>query len=217
MDQLRAIFPDLDASTLEATLAAHGGNVERTVNYLLTAQRPGGNARDAARVAQEAADAELARRLQAEDMAAARGAYNNDSDVGGSGGGGSGRLWGREGNGGRGGGGRDPDMRRGSADSSVFGLPSLADMQSAVQPLVSGVAHAGRVAANSVSELYRELVGEDDPRRHTATTGRPESARDESVVLRGEGSSPNATRSTARQRRSDASTIGRSHGDKKDD
>lgn len=191
MDQLRAIFPDLDVSTLEATLAAHGGSVERAVDYLLATHSP-----DPERAAQEEEDAALARRLQAEDAAVARDPY-----------------------GGRTGTTQDAHpaslgSHRPPQESTSFALPSLADVQSAVQPIVTGVTQAGRMAANSVSGLYRELVGEDVPNR--PSTESRDIVRDEAVVVRGDGSSPAATRSSTRQRRPESS-IGRSNGDKKDD
>lgn len=192
MDSLRAMFPDLDASVLQATLEAHGGSVEQAVNYLLSSH----DNTNPDRQAQEEQDAALARQLQAEDTAAydqqhdTRAMYESHHHHAPATGGG------------------------GGGPSSGFQLPSLADVQSAVQPIVNGVAYAGRVAANSVSGLYRDLVGDDAPRRNVHSVHPSE---DESVVLRGEGSSPAATRSTARQRRPETSSYGHSYGDKKDD
>lgn len=193
MDTLKSMFPDLDVSTLQATLDAHDGSVERSVDYLLSSHSPNDQ-----RASQEQRDAELARQLQEEDAALfdqqqhqehhqhrQRHAMSNNSNANTSG------------------------------DANSFGLPSLADVQSAVQPLVNGVAYAGRVAANSVSGLYRELVGEDGV--GSASSTRPPPAHDDSVVVRNEGTSPAATRGNTRQRRPDTSAIGRSFGDKKDD
>mmetsp|Transcript_9254 Transcript_9254/g.18849 ORF Transcript_9254/g.18849 Transcript_9254/m.18849 type:complete len:197 (-) Transcript_9254:351-941(-) len=44
MESLKAMFPALDSATLMAALEAHGGNVERTVEYLL-GEREGGDVR----------------------------------------------------------------------------------------------------------------------------------------------------------------------------
>lgn len=200
MDSLRAMFPDLGAPTLQAALEAHGNSVERTVDYLLSSHTAGTE-----RTAQEEGDAALARRLQAEDMAMAReqeAALFAQADA--------------------------PPMatqRRGNAQEGVgnngapFSIPSMADVQSAVQPLVNGVAYAGRVAADSVSGLYRELVGDAGPSSRRSNSHAHGSAMemDESVVLRGDGSSPAATRNSTRQRRPEASSFARSFGDKKDD
>lgn len=190
MDQLRAIFPDLDHATLQATLEAHGNSVERAVDYLLSS-------RDDPRAVQEAEDEALARRLQAEDL--------NDSPS-------------------------NPSFsfprtfqsrqtnsaypRDSSSTNPSFSIPSLADVQSAVRPIVNGVMYAGKVAADSVTGLYNEYIGE------SSTSSRPPTSAsrpDESVVIRGEASPPAATRNTARQRRPDAASLARSQGDKKDD
>lgn len=71
MDTLRAMFPDLDSQTLQATLEAHNNSVERTVDYLLSAaNEPTTNSdSDHARRLQEEQDAEMAHRLQAEQDA----------------------------------------------------------------------------------------------------------------------------------------------------
>lgn len=192
MDQLRSIFPDLDQATLEATLEAHGNSVERAVDYLLSAP-----AREDHRSVQEAQDEALARRLQAEDFASSRhtehtlpGMFNPTS--------------------------RPPSNARDNSSSTTpsFALPSLEDVQTAVRPIVDGVVYAGKVAADSVSGLYRDFVGNSAaPSRSSMASSRM----DDSVVIRGEGSSPAATRGTARQRRPDPNAASRSFGDKKDD
>lgn len=204
IESLRAMFPDLDASVLQATLDAHDNSLERAVDYLLSSSA---SPADRERATQEARDEELARRLQAEDAAAHAHAHTHRGTV-------------------------PPPSRAASTaapqQAQGFAVPSLADVQSAVQPLVSGVAYAGRVAADSVSGLYRELVGEgggaggaasSERRAAGGGVGYDRDARDqEAVVLRGgEGSSPAAARSAARQRRPDASAVGRAPGDKKDD
>lgn len=182
------MFPDLDPSTLQATLDAHEGSIERTVDYLLSSHAPS----NLQLSEQEEQDAALARQLQAEDAAHYEQIHQQQFS--------NTRMPATTSNGGEG-----------------FGLPSLADVQSAVQPLVNGVAYAGRVAANSVSGLYRELLGDEPDTGVNGNNRRMNVTEDESVVLRGEGSSPAATRSSARQRRPETSAVGRSFGDKKDD
>lgn len=189
MDQLRSIFPDLDQTTLRATLEAHGNSVERAVDYLLSS-----HAQNDERSIQEAQDEALARRLQAEDLATSRrtdppfpGMYDTT---------------------------RPPHPRDTSSATPSFALPSLEDVQTAVRPLVNGVMYAGKVAVDSVSGFYHDVVGSSTtPSRPSM----PSSRTDDSVVLRGEGSSPAATRGSARQRRPDPTAASRSFGDKKDD
>lgn len=60
--------------------------------------------------------------------------------------------------------------------------------------------YAGRVAAEGVSSLYREFVGDGSENRPTHSYGR-EDRRDETVVLRGEASPGAASRPNARMRR----------------
>lgn len=190
MDQLRSIFPDVDQGTLQATLEAHGNSVERAVDYLLSA-----HGQDDHRSVQEAQDEALARRLQAEDLATPR---RTDNPV-------PGMFEPTR---------PSPRAHDNSSTTPSFALPSLEDVQTAVRPIVDGVMYAGKVAADSVSGIYRDLVG------NPAAPSRPSmssSRRDDSVVIRGEGSSPAATRTSARQRRPDANSASRSFGDKKDD
>lgn len=67
MDSLRAMFPDVDTQTLQATLEAHDNSVERTVDYLLSSAAT--TETDQARFLQVEQDAAIARRLQAEQDA----------------------------------------------------------------------------------------------------------------------------------------------------
>ncbi|CDF36325.1 unnamed protein product [Chondrus crispus] len=99
----------------------------------------------------------------------------------------------------------------------AFELPSLADLQNAVKPLVDGVAYAGRVAADGVSALYRDFVAPDVPTasHHSPAHYSARRAQDDTVVLRGEATSSPAARSTRLRRASHpASSV--SSADKKD-
>lgn len=187
MDALRAMFPDLDTATLEATLAAHDGSVERAVDFLLSGSS---SSPDPARDAQEASDAALARRLQAEEAPMSTFDPSRSS--------------------------RDPTAPPPSTSNSGLALPSMADVQSAVRPIVNGVMQAGRVAADSVSNLYNEFVGEQHPHSSSASS-RPSARHDDSVVLRGEAGSPATSRTAPRQRRPESTGTARGFGDKKDD
>lgn len=188
MDSLRAMFPDLDTSTLQATLAAHDSSVERTVDYLLASRGGSGgtprSASSADRQRQVDQDAALARRLQAEqDIALQRGAPV-------------------------------PAPAGGAGSTAPFNLPSLGDVQNAVKPIVDGVSYAGRVAAESVSSLYREFVGDGQPSTNPYHRVRDERD-DDTVVLRGEATSPGGSRST-RMRRGVAGAASMGGAGKKD-
>lgn len=181
MDTLKSMFPDLDVSTLQATLDAHEGSVERTVDYLLSSHSVPND--------QERRDAELALRLQQEEDNAANVQHRDQQQPTGG------------------------NMT--NTESDAFTLPSLAQVQSAVQPLVNSVAYAGRVAATSVSGLYRELVGDEN--NNNTRPNQHQSSNDHAEVVRNDNSTSSPTRLSARQRRPESSSISRSFGDKKDD
>lgn len=181
MESLRAMFPDVDPATLQATLTAHNNSVERTVDYLLSNRHapPSNNPPPTStleRQRQEEEDAALARRLQAEQDLA----YHEAA----------------------------APTARSQSQHHPFGLPTLGDVQNAVKPIVDGVQYAGRAAVEGINSLYREYVVGGDQR---GGGRRREEREDDTVVLRGEASSPGGAQSTRMRRGfsgGGASTVG---------
>lgn len=91
-------------------------------------------------------------------------------------------------------------------------IPSMADVQNAVKPIIDGVQYAGRAAAQGVQNLYRDYVA--PPERAGSAYRREEPEQDETVILRGEGGGGRA--GGARQRRPLSGGYGGGSSDKKD-
>jgi CUE domain len=144
-DALVSMFPGRDRRTLQAALDAHGGSVERAVESLLSAG-PGGGTMPGAGVpsivydsGNPIADRERARQLEQDEIMARALAFEEERAAQES----------------------PMGVARGLAGSVANNAPAMPTLDSVgafVAPVISGLQYAGKVAVDTVSGLYEELV-----------------------------------------------------------